>query len=168
MRGWGRVGGESGDDSTLFCWQTVHPVMKALTKEESPGHQKSHSRRALVWNCPTCPVVGELCMERTMACRLCGGMYMRPLKYRWPLVICQSSLEKWGNKGDPIFKLSNAQSTRGSKSEEDWIFRVRAKSSAWMMTSSGQIDTSWLSKVVSTVHDHVWITHLLGPFWFQG
>ena len=75
---------------------------------------------------------------------------MRPLKYRWPLVICQSFLEERGNKENPTFKLSNAQSTRGSDSEEDQIFRARARSSAWMMTGSGQIDISWLSRVVST------------------
>ena len=85
-----------------------------------------------------------------MACCLCRGMYMQPLKYRWPLVICQSFLEEWGNKEDPIFKFSNAQSTRGSNSEEDRIFRVRARSSACTMTSSGQINVSWLSRVVST------------------
>ena len=69
---------------------------------------------------------------------------------RWPLVICQSFLEEQGNKEDPIFKLSNTRSTRGSDSEEDWIFRARARSSAWMMTGSGQIDVFWLSRVVST------------------
>ena len=103
-----------------------------------------------MWNCPACPVVGESCMEWTMACHSCGGIYMQPLKYRWPLVICQSSLEEQGNREDPIFKLSNAQRTRGSYSEEDWIFQARARSSAWMMTGSGQIDVSWLSRVVST------------------
>ena len=124
--------------------------MKALTKEESPGHQKSHSRRALVQNRPACPVVGESCMERTMACHSCGGMYMRPLKYRWPLVICQSSLEERGNREDPNFRLSSAWSTRGSDSEEDQIFRARARSSAWITTGSRQINVSWLSRVVST------------------
>ena len=69
-------------------------------------------------------------MEWVMACRLCGGMYMQPLKYRWPLVICQSFMNEQGNKGDPIFKLSMAQSTRGSNSVEDQIFWVRARSSA--------------------------------------
>ena len=75
---------------------------------------------------------------------------MRPLKYRWPLVICQLFIEEWGNKGDPVFKLFKAQSTRGSDSVKDRIFWARARSSAWMMMGSGQIDTSWLSKVVST------------------
>ena len=118
--------------------------------EESPGHQKSLSRSALVWKCPACPVVGESCMERVMACHLCGGMYMQPLKYRWPLVICQSFIDERGNKGDPIFKLSRAQSTSGSDSVEDQIFQARARSSAWMIMGSGQIDVSWLSRVVST------------------
>ena len=89
-------------------------------------------------------------MEQTMACCLCGGMYIQPLKYRWPLVICQSSLEERGNREDPSFRFSNAQSTRGSDSEEDQIFWARARSSAWIMTGSGQIDVSWLSRVVST------------------
>ena len=82
--------------------------MKALTNEESPSHQKSHSRSALVQKRPACPVVGELCMEWVMACHSCGGMYMQPLKYRWPLVICQSFTEEWGNKGDPVFSPSRA------------------------------------------------------------
>ena len=124
--------------------------MKALTKEESLGHQKSRSRRALVQNRPACPVVGESCMEQTMACCSCGGIYMRPLKYKWPLVICQSSLEEQGNREDLSFKFSNARSTRGSDSEEEWIFRARARSSAWIMIGCGQIDVSWLSRVVST------------------
>ena len=89
-------------------------------------------------------------MKRVMACCLCGGMYMRPLKYRWPLVICQSFMDEWGNKGNPIFKLSRARSTRGSNSVEDQIFWARARSSAWMIMGSGQIDVSWLSRVVST------------------
>ena len=42
----------------------AHPDMKALTKEERPGHQKSLSSRALVWKRPACPVVGELCTYR--------------------------------------------------------------------------------------------------------
>ena len=61
-------------------------------------------------------------MEWTMACRSCGGMYMQPLKYRWPLVMCQSSVEERENKGNPIFKLSRARSTKGSDSVEDQIF----------------------------------------------
>ena len=60
----------------------AHPVMKALTNEERPGHQKSLSSRALVQKHPACPVVGELCMDQVMACCLCGGIYMWPLKYR--------------------------------------------------------------------------------------
>ena len=146
----GASGGRVGWCLTLFCWHIAHLEMKVLMKEESPGHQKSRSKRALVRNRPACPVVGELCMKRTMACCSCGGMYMRPLKYRWPLVICQSSLEERGNRGDPNFRFSNAQSTRGSDSEEDRIFRARARSSAWIMAGSGQIDVSWLSRVMST------------------
>ena len=72
----------------------VHPDMKALTNEERPGHQKSLSSRALFRKRPACPMVGELCMDRMMACLLCGGIYMRPLKYRWPLVIYQSSMDE--------------------------------------------------------------------------
>ena len=72
----------------------VHPDMKAFTNEERPGHQKSLSSRALVRKHPACLVVGESCMDWTMACRSFGGIYMRPLKYRWPLVICQSSMDE--------------------------------------------------------------------------
>ena len=124
--------------------------MKALTNEERPGHQKSLSSRALVRKRPACPVVGELCIDWTMACRSCGGIYMRPLKYRWPLVMCQSFVDERGNKGEPTFKPSKAQSTRGSDLVEDRIFRARARSSAWMTTGSGHMDASWLSWVVST------------------
>ena len=97
----------------------AHPAMKALTNEESPGHQKSLSSSALVRKHPACPVAGESCMEQVMACCSCGGMYMQPLKYRWPLVICQSFKEEQGNRGDPIFKLSKAWSTRGSDLVKD-------------------------------------------------
>ena len=124
--------------------------MKALTKEDNLGHQKSCSKSAFVQNRPTCPEVGELCMEQTMACRSCGGIYMRLLKYRWPLVMCQSSLEERGNRVEPFFRLSKALSTRGSDSEEDRIFWARARSRAWMTTGFRQIDVSWLSRVVST------------------
>ena len=55
---------------------------------------------------------------------------MQPLKYRWPLVMCQSSLDKWGNREELIFRLSKAQSA----SESDWVethtFLARARSSA--------------------------------------
>ena len=124
--------------------------MKALTNEERPGHQKSLSSKALVRKCPACPVVGESCMDWTMACRLCGGMYMQPLKYRWPLVICQSSMDEQGNRGELTFKLSKAQSTSGSDSVEDRIFWARARSSAWMSTGSRHMDVSWLSWVIFT------------------
>ena len=72
----------------------AHPDMKALTNEERPGHQKSLPNRALVCKCPVCPVVGESCMEQVMACCLCGGIYMRFLKYKCPSVICQSFMDK--------------------------------------------------------------------------
>ena len=64
--------------------------------------------------------------------------------------MCQSSLEEQGNRVEPFFRLSKALSTRGSDLEEDRIFWVRARSRAWMMMGSGQIDASWLSRVVST------------------
>ena len=82
-----------------------------------PGHQKSLSSRALVLKCPACPVVGESCMEQVMACRSCGGMYMQPLKYKWLLVMCQSSVVEQGNRGEPSFRASRAQSTSGS----NWV-----------------------------------------------
>ena len=93
--------------------------MKALTNEEMPGHQKSLSNRALVRKRPACPVVGESCMDWTMACYSCGEIYMQPLKYRWPLVMCQSSMDEQGNRVEPTFKLSKAHSTSGSDSVED-------------------------------------------------
>ena len=127
----------------------AHQDMKALRNEERPGHQKSLSSRALVQKRPACPVVGESCMDQTMACHLCGGIYMQPLKYRWPLVICQSSMDEWVNWGELAFKPSKAQSTSGSDSVEDRIFWARARSSAWMTMGSGHIDVSWLSWVVS-------------------
>ena len=128
----------------------AHPDMKALTKEERPGHQKSFSSRAFVRKRPACPVVGESCIDQTMACHSCGGIYMRPLKYRWPLVMCQLSMDERGNREEPVFKLSKARSMSGSDSVEDQIFQAKARSSAWMMMGSGHMDTSWLSWVVST------------------
>ena len=92
---------------------------EGIDNEERPGHQKSLSSRALVRKCPACPVVGESCMDWTMACHLCGGIYIRPLKYRWPLVMCQSSMDERGNRGEPTFKLSRARSTSGSDLVED-------------------------------------------------
>ena len=56
-------------------------------------------------------------MERVMACHSCGGIYMRPLKYRWLLVICQSFMDDQGNRGEPSFKPSRAQRT----SRSDWV-----------------------------------------------
>ena len=121
--------------------------MKVLTNEERPGHQKSLSNRALVQKHPACPVVGKLCIDWTMACHSCGGIF---LKYRWPLVMCQSFMDEQGNRGEPTFKLSKARSMRGSDSVEDRIFWARVRSSAWMTTGSGHMDASWLSWVVST------------------
>ena len=89
-------------------------------------------------------------MDQTMAWCSCGGMYIQPLKYRWPLVMCQSSMDKRGNRGDPTFRLSRARSMSGSHSVEDRIFWARARSSAWMMTGSRHMDASWLSWMVST------------------
>ena len=123
--------------------------MKALTNEERPGHQKSLSSKALVRKHPACPVVGESWMDQMMACHSCRGMYMQPLQYRWPLVICQSSMDEQGNRGDLVFRSSNALSMSGSDSVEDRIFRARVRSSAWMTTGSRHMDVSWLSRVVS-------------------
>ena len=50
----GQRGGTIGWVLTLFCWQTVQPTMKCLTKVERPGHQKSRSRTDLVWKTPPC------------------------------------------------------------------------------------------------------------------
>ena len=124
--------------------------MKALTNKERPGHQKSLSSRALVLKHPACPVVGESCMDQVMACCSCRGMYMQPLKYRWPLVMCQSSLDEQRNRGEPNFRLSKAWSMSGSDWVEAHTFLARARSSAWMTTGSGQMDVSWLSWMVST------------------
>ena len=89
-------------------------------------------------------------MERVMACHSCGGIYMRPLKYRWPLVICQSFMDEQGNRGEPNFKASKACSTSGSDWVEDQIFWAKARSNTWMMMDSGHMAISWLSWVVST------------------
>ena len=67
---------------TLFCWQIAHPKMKVLTNDETPGHQKSLSSKALVWKCLACPVVGESCIACTMAHCSCGRIYIQPLKYK--------------------------------------------------------------------------------------
>ena len=74
---------------------------------------------------------------------------MQPLKYRWLLVMCQLFMDKRGNREDPVFRPSSALSTSGSDSVEDQIFQARARSSAWMMTGSGHMDISWLSRMVS-------------------
>ena len=44
---------------TLFCWQVAHPSMNWLTYVDSPGHQKSRSKKVFVRNLPVCPRVGE-------------------------------------------------------------------------------------------------------------
>ena len=88
-------------------------------------------------------------MDWTMVCCSCRGMYMWSLKYRWPLVMCQLFMDERGNRGDLVFRPSSALSTSGSDSVEAWIFQARARSSAWMMTGSGHMDVSWLSRVVS-------------------
>ena len=80
---------------------TAQPEMKALTNDNKPGHQKSHSNKTSVLKCPACPVVGESCIECTMACCSCGGIYIQPLKYRWLLVIWQSFLKEQGKRKEP-------------------------------------------------------------------
>ena len=59
-------------------------------------------------------------------------------------------MDERGNRGEPTFKPSNAQSMNGSDSVEDRIFQAKVRSNAWMMTGSGHMDASWLSCVVST------------------
>ena len=41
-------GGWVGWVFTLFCWQMAHPSMNRLTYVDSPGHQKSRSRKVFV------------------------------------------------------------------------------------------------------------------------
>ena len=72
-------GGRVGWVFTLFCWQVVHPSMNWLTYVESPGHQKSRSRKVLVWNLPACPRVEEEWREETRAWCVSGGIYILPL-----------------------------------------------------------------------------------------
>ena len=50
---------------SLFCWHIAHSSMNLLTYVDSPGHQKSCSRKVLVQNQPTWPRAGELCKEVT-------------------------------------------------------------------------------------------------------
>ena len=77
--GIGASGGRVGWVFTLFCWQVAHPSMNRLTYVESPGHQKSRSRKVLVWNLPACPRVEEEWREETRAWRVSGGIYILPL-----------------------------------------------------------------------------------------
>ena len=52
-----------------------------------------------------------------MACCSCGGMYIHPLKYRWPLVMYQLSSDKQGNRRKPRWNASMAWRTKGL----DWV-----------------------------------------------
>ena len=56
-------GGHVGWVFILFCWQTAHPSMNLLMYVDSPGHQKSLSRKVLVRKWPVWLRVGELCRE---------------------------------------------------------------------------------------------------------
>ena len=58
-------GGRMGWVLALFCWQVAHPSMNQLTYVDSPGHQKSRSRKVLVRNLPACPRVDEEWREET-------------------------------------------------------------------------------------------------------
>ena len=53
--------------------------MNQLTYMDSPGHQKSRSRKVLVWNLPACPRVEEEWREEMRVWRVSGGIYIRPL-----------------------------------------------------------------------------------------
>ena len=75
----GASGGRVGWVFTLFCWQVAHPSMNQLTYVESPGHQKSCSRKVLVQNLPAWPRVEEEWREETRAWRASGGIYILPL-----------------------------------------------------------------------------------------
>ena len=79
VEGIGTSGSWVGWVLTLFCWQTAHPSMNQLMYVESPGHQKSRSRKVLVRNLPTCPKVDEEWREETRAWWASGGTYIRPL-----------------------------------------------------------------------------------------
>ena len=81
--------------------------MKCLMKVERPGHQKSHSRTALVQKTPICPDNGEEWMEWSRAERAEGGMNMRLRKYRWPLSKDQSEREARVNRGEPSSKAAS-------------------------------------------------------------
>ena len=77
--GIGFNGGWVGWVFILFCWQVAHPLMNLLTYVDSPGHQKSRSRKVLVRNLPACPRVEEEWREETRVWRTSGGMYIHPL-----------------------------------------------------------------------------------------
>lgn len=57
-------------------------------------HQKSCSNSILVLKHPACLVVEKSCKKHTMACCLCGGISIHSLKYRCPLLMCQSVLQE--------------------------------------------------------------------------
>ena len=77
--GIGFNGGRVGWVFILFCWQVAHPSTNRLTYVDSPGHQKSHSRKVLVRNLPACPRVEEEWREETRVWHASGGIYIRPL-----------------------------------------------------------------------------------------
>ena len=69
-----------------------------------------------------------------------GGTYMRPLKYRCPLLKCQSEREERENNGDPLCKVERTQSMRGSKEVKlvmDW---ESARSRALMTMGLGTME----------------------------
>ena len=72
-------GGRVGWVLVLFCWQVAQPSMNRLMYVDSPGHQKSLSKKVLVRNLPACPKVDEEWREETRACCALGGIYIRPL-----------------------------------------------------------------------------------------
>ena len=58
----------------------AQPETKAVTKEDRPGHQKSHLTMALVQKHPACLEAGDSCKEETREQWADGGMYIYPLK----------------------------------------------------------------------------------------
>ena len=77
--GIGFSGGRVGWVLVLFCWQVAQPSMNLLTYVDNLGHQKSRSRKVLVWNLPACPRVDEEWREETRVWCVSGGIYIRPL-----------------------------------------------------------------------------------------
>ena len=59
----------------MFCWQTVQPAIKCLTKVDKPGHQKLHSRIDLIWKTPIWPERGEAWIKWRRAEQAEGGTY---------------------------------------------------------------------------------------------